>query len=152
MRPFPALVLPCSPRFRRIVALCVLAAIAACGSDRDKNDYNITLNGHAIVWVGYASADQKLKGELDATVACLRASGLQTRPGYPMVIVVDGTVDCSGIDANGCTEIGGLSIYISKQYLYTNVFSHEVVHWETGMGNEYHDTPVFESCCNIQKM
>jgi hypothetical protein len=135
-------------RFPLIAALILLAALAACGSDRAENDYNITLNGHAVIWVGYASADEKLKGELDATVVCLRANGLRTRPGEPLVIVVDGTFNCNGVLARGCAQIGGSAIYITKEYLYTAVFAHEVVHWETGMGNEFHDTPQFEACCD----
>ena len=69
-----------------------------------------------------------------------------------MVIVVDGTFNCNGLLAHGCTEIAGMSTYITKKYLYTIGFTHEVVHWETGMGNEYHDTPVFESCCTVHDM
>jgi hypothetical protein len=85
-------------------------------------------------------------------VSCLRASGLPIRPGDPLVIVVDGTFNCDGILARGCAQIGGSSIYITKEYLYTDVFSHEVVHWETGMGNEYHNTPQFEACCTIRDL
>jgi hypothetical protein len=148
MRLFAALGSKNTPHIARIAALCLLAALGSCGFDSAKNEYNITLNGHSVVWAGYASSDQRLKGGLDAAVVCLRANGLRTRPGDPLVIVVDGTFNCNGILARGCAQIGGASIYITEEYLYTAVFTHEIVHWETGMGNEYHNTPLFETCCS----
>ena len=66
-----------------------------------------------------------------------------------MVFVVDGTFNCSGVLARGCAEIGGTSIYITQEYLYTTVFTHEAIHWETGMGNEYHNSPRFTLCSSV---
>ncbi len=134
----------------RPLLLLLLLPLGSCGNDQKGASYNITLNGHAVVWAGYADADPRLKGSVDATVSCLRANGLATRPGYPMVQVVDGIFNCDTVLARGCTEIGGSSIYITRDYLYTGVFTHEVVHWETGMGNEYHTAPQFTLCCSGQ--
>lgn len=151
---FEAILRICFSSFSRIGLLCAALALgSSCGQEKNTTaNYNITLNGRAVVWAGYAFTDPRLMRDLDATVGCLRSNGLRTRAGYPLVIVVDGPFNCNGILARGCTEIGGTSIYITKQYLYTTVFTHEVVHWETGMGNEYHDTPVFESCCSVHEM
>lgn len=137
---------------RVLAVLCALPGFlfaAGGGSEEQAADYNITLNGHAIVWAGYADADPSLKKNVDATTACLRANSLVTRPGYPLVIVVDGTFNCNGILARGCAQIGGTSVYVTEDYLYTTVFTHEVVHWETGMGNEYHNTPQFTVCSTV---
>ena len=140
--------MPASPLRPVLFALLLpVFLLTSCGRDGKSDNYNISLNGHAIVRAVYANNDPGLKDRLDATVACLLGSGQRTRHGYPLVLVVDGIFNCNGVAARGCAEIEGTSIYMTEQYLYTAVFAHEVVHWETGMGNEYHGTPQFTHCC-----
>lgn len=130
-------------RFIALAAALILAA-AACGQESHKTE--IDLNGHAIIWAGYADADQKLKEPYDETELCLTGHSLTTRPGYAYVIVIDGSFKCNGVLARGCAELSGNTIYMDSEYLYTSVFVHEVIHWETGMGNEFHGTAQFNYC------
>lgn len=132
-----------------LVRLCIAAALLAlqfsCGADEQK-PVDIDLQGHSVIWAGFADSDRELKTRVDEAVLCLRMNGLTIRPGYPYLLVINGTFACNGVFARGCTDMNSGSIYIDSRYLETFVFVHEVVHWETGMGNGYHDTEQF-SCC-----
>lgn len=130
-------------RFGAVLAVLIVF-FAACGRESHKTE--IDLNGHAIVWSGYADGDPNLKKLFDETVVCLTGHSMTTRPGYAFVIVIDGSFKCNGVLARGCAELSGATIYMDKEYLYSTVFVHEVIHWETGMGNEFHDTAQFNYC------
>lgn len=124
--------------------MTALTGPPGCGREEKKTE--IDLNGHSIVWAAYADRDERLKGQFDLTVACLQENRMNTRPGYAFVVVVSGSFRCNGVLARGCAELNGKSIYMDREYLYTSVFAHEVVHWETGMGNEFHDSAQFTVC------
>ncbi len=130
---------------RALATGSLLILLAGCGSD-SSTSARINLNGHAVIWSGPADADPDLKERFDATVVCLQQNVLPTRRGYPHVVVIDGVFLCNGVAAEGCTELNGFTIYMDKQYLYTRVFNHEVVHWETGMSDAYHDMTQFNLC------
>jgi hypothetical protein len=137
-------------RAERIIPLflCLWFASLPAGCGLETRDPNIDLNGRAVLWAGYVDTDSLLKQDFDTAVVCLKRNGLPTRQGYPLVVVVDGTFLCNGILARGCANISGFTLYLDREYLYTPVFTHEVVHWETGMGNDYHGTTQFNVCCN----
>ncbi|OGW37759.1 MAG: hypothetical protein A2010_07300 [Nitrospirae bacterium GWD2_57_9] len=130
---------------RLCIPAALIALLAACGAD-EQTPVRIDLQGNSVVWTGFADSDPELKTRVDEAVTCLRMNRLTIRPGYPYLLVIDGVFSCNGVLARGCTDMNSGSIYMDSRYLETSVFVHEVVHWETGMGNGYHDTQQFNCC------
>lgn len=126
-----------------LVALsAVLLCICGCAQE---DCSHIDISQKQIYWQGYANEDLKLKNNYDSVETCLQSinTPIVHQP-YPYVIVVLGSFMSRERRLNGsqCSN----TIYISASVLYTNLFSHEAVHYITDLSNKYHKTTAFKEC------
>lgn len=130
-----------------VLAFCLF--VAGCGQDFDA-DISMT----TIVWQGYPSEAPDQIGEIRqnyslnddfiTTQDCLFPIGIY-KTGQPFVVVVKDQFLCGGELKNGCFVAKKNTIYLEENTMFF-FFSHEVIHWATGLGNEAHKTVYFTQC------
>lgn len=133
-----------------VLAFCLF--VAGCGQEQ-KSDVDISMT--TVVWQGYINEDPQMLKYFDETTSCLETYGYSYN-GYPYVFITAGEFNCGGeIGTAGCANSSTNKIYIQVDWSChsvldsscpTDVLKEEIIHWETGKGNEYLSEPFFHNC------
>ena len=133
-------------RYQWILALCFV--LLGCGQHEVTMvpAVPVSYGASSVVWEGYADQDAHLLEGFNWTMSCLENHGYAVPAGYPYVVELDGYFACGQVDpAVGCTVLGWGRIYVSLKER-DRAFTHELVHWATGIGDEGHGAEPFLSC------
>ncbi len=81
------------------------------------------------------------------TLECLSSLGVQPVLNPPIIkIVKELGFDCSiYLNVAGCYTAYDNTVYVTEAAAQW-AFSHEIIHWATGLGNDAHDDIYFQQC------
>jgi len=137
-----------TPAKKIITSLMLAFILASCGQDH-KPFVDISMT--AIVWQGYANENSTLAQKHDSVMQCLSDFEIYHND-YPYVKLVSNPFICGeDVHSHGCYSNG--IIYALDVPAETtcfgcdyDIYRHEEIHWATGQGNEYHESPYFIKC------
>jgi len=144
---------------------CLLAVVllAGCGDGGGQPVVGRTPGATGVYYdaVGYHSISNKMlpdtalsiQDDFAKTKQCVREHYAgPVYDGIPRIVEFAGVFTCFGQWASrGCTDTSTdtITIAIADVPGFTNphyALSHEAIHWLTGLGNEYHGSPLFTAC------
>ncbi len=124
--------------------LAMALFLCACGNDEN---FTTDISMTTVTWQGNVLESAYYQDFDDANECAAFLFGCDFTGSPPDLVIVAGNFTCGGTPDNaGCFTKWNNTITVVQGPYTKHLVRHEELHRVTGMGNEGHDTPVFQRC------